>query len=269
MNYRKDKTNQSNVAILAHDPYSRNWISHIIFLDWRAQVSDMFTSSEEIKSALGGNFAPSLDILLFDLDGFQGSLSDLLDFIFDVAPEIRIIFLSSAFEKQIFEYLYRGQVAGFLIKSEAEISIGWAIEYVRQGRLVITETVQNSALSMGFEIGEKYLVISGIESDDYLSSTENRYAKMAFVHSMPRGNLADELLISPNSSWTIISNLYNSLGVVDLLRGDDWIDFNLDEQAIISSHFKETEGHGYTTRKGSSKETLAFHVYSKPRILCQ
>ncbi|QRN82032.1 response regulator transcription factor [Chloroflexota bacterium] len=264
MNISKEKQKISTVAILAKDTYSRNWISHIILFDWRTRIVGELMSFDELKA---NSITSKIDFLLIDVDDYKDNLNEILNYLINVLPRIKTLLLASTVEEDNLIHLSNDRISGYLLKSESDITLGWAIAYLMEGKLVITETILKEANSQGFDFGPRCLVINGIDSDDYLTSTENRYARLAFIHSMPRSNLADELLISTNSSFTLISNLYTNLGVTDLLNGDDWINFNIEKQGVISSHFVESNGCGYKPRNGTSKETIAFHVYSKPRIV--
>ena len=159
-------------------------------------------------------------------------------------------------------------MGGYLIKDEAVSSLAWAVIDALEGVLVISKKVEQWLIDEQSLPPLDCFVYDGIEASEYLTPAEDRNAWMAFVLSMARGNLADELMMTPGSSWTLISNLYSRLGVNDLLNGDDWIEFLKDCHPIILSRLAHLRGEQLQQDIFPSKETFAFHVYTKPIRHC-
>ena len=83
---------------------------------------------------------------------------------------------------------------------------------------------------------------------------------------MERRELADELQITTEWSYGLVSGLYKELGI----GGPPVLDFDPHElfgnNRILLSHFKRIIGGSKRARKGKDLETLAFHLLTIPEV---
>jgi hypothetical protein len=92
-------------------------------------------------------------------------------------------------------------------------------------------------------------------------------ARLAFLYSMERRDLADELGLSEEWAYGLVSGLYEKLGLKDLLS-DDQVDPSgyLGTHPLILSHFKKIRADFQGSGKSRDMETLAFHLLTLPDI---
>jgi DNA-binding NarL/FixJ family response regulator len=267
MKTQKSLNTVQQVVILSEDIFSRNWMAQLIMRDWRTQVMGEAATLDELQHLLKGSIANYIDVLIVDVDNNDADLLSIIDLVNASNPGIMTILISKRVDPDLLLWVHEPNIGGYLIKEEVEITLAWAVVKSVQGYLVLSKQIESLAIRNHLSFDKNCIVLDGIEASEYLSPAENQKARLAFVVSMSRGNLADELILSPNSSMTLVSNLYNQIGMNDLLNGDDWIQFNIDECAIILSHLEKVNGgEKFKTDKHSAKETLAFHIYTKPKI---
>lgn len=266
MKHRSTLNKIQQVMILSDDIFTRNWISQLIMRDWRTQVAGEGANAIDLQKFFDEETTKFIDVLILDADNFNLSSPTILKTIKTAKPEIKIILISKKADVGLLTLYNESSFGGYLVKNEVEISLAWTVVKAMQGYLVFSKCVEELALKHQISFKKDYIVFDGIEAAEYLSPSENRNARLAFVLSMSRGNLADELSLTPKSSWTLISNLYNQIGMNDLLKGDNWIQFNIEEDTRIFSHLETGSCEKYKTNKHTAKETLAFHIYTKPKM---
>jgi len=254
------------IVIIDKDPFSRNWISQLLMRDWRTQVVYEADSIKGFSLAIEGKELQRIDGVVVNLDNFQMDTNCLNNLFMMSSCSTKILLVSTNEFSEFLDFINKENFGGYLIKSEVEISIAWAMIKAIQGYFIISKTIEDSLFQSGIMLNKNILVFDGIEASEFLTESENRNAHLAFVFSMSRGNMADELTITPKSSWTLISTLYGALGIKDLLLGDDWINFNLDQDCIINDHVVSVRNKRSDTSNAATKETLAFHVYTKPKM---
>lgn len=254
------------ILILSNDVFASNWIAQLIIRDWRTKVVAEIGTFEELKQLISELSTNLFDIIILDADNFDANPFSIVELLQLEYPFVKIILLGKNVNTELLELINHPLIGAYLIKREVEVSLAWATVKTAQGFLVLSKEVERFALNNPPIVKKACIVLDHIEAAEYLTPSENRNAHLAFVLSMARGNLADELSLTPKSSWTLISNLYNHIGMNDLLEGDDWIQFNIEEDAIILSHLEKESCEKYKTNNHTAKETLAYHIYTKPKM---
>jgi len=256
----------NQVVIISDDPLSRHWMSQLIMRDWRTRVVASFETFESFQTCLKNRIMNKIDIIIVDADNIDFDIPLFLKVINTQKNGTKLIVIAKSLQPALIKLIKDPSIVGCLIKKEVELSLSWAASEAMKGHLVISKQIEAFLIMEQVKLDRDCIVFDGIEAAEFLTPSENRNAFLAFVLSMSRGNLADELSISPESSWTLISNLYRSMGVKDLLNGDDWIHFNINESKTIKSHLISESERKFKTNDRSAKETLAFHIYTKPKM---
>ena len=96
---------------------------------------------------------------------------------------------------------------------------------------------------------------------------EAEVARLAFIFSLGRRDLADELKISEQWSYGLVSELYKKMGLADILTGEEDLFSYISESPIIRSHFDEIIEQLGTSKKARDLETLAYHLLTMPEIV--
>ena len=99
-----------------------------------------------------------------------------------------------------------------------------------------------------------------------LTDRENEVAKLAIIFSLGRRDLADELKISDQWCYGLVSELYTKLGIGDILSGEIDPSVYFGKSKVINDHYNEIITQLKTSTKARDLETLAFHLLTMPII---
>ena len=134
-----------------------------------------------------------------------------------------------------------------------------------EGLLVFTPGAHQSAFSHGFFSTKPERII---KSRVYPGMTERQseIARLAIIFSVGRRDLADELKISDQWSYGVVSELYEKLGLNELAHDKDDILAYLENDAMIKIHIDEILAELGNSKKARDLETLAFHILTLPEI---
>lgn len=259
-------TREILVSILSDDLFSLNWMSMLIVRDWRTRV---FTEGELISPPNSG-IAESfryVDVLVADLDSFvhnSNLYSNLKQYLAE-NPKLLILGVGSRIEPFFFQRIPLGNIAGYLIKSEISSSLGWAVSFAYDGFLVFTPSARKSYAELGFQSPK---TIRTVKSRIYPGMTERQseISRLAIIFSVSRRDLADELKISDQWSYGVVSELYEKLGLNDLVQDKELILTYLENDPTIHEHVTEIISELGTSKKAKDLEPLAFHILTFPEI---
>lgn len=254
------------VSILSDDLFSLNWMSMLIVRDWRTRV---FTEAGLI-SPLDAEEYDSIryvDVVVADLDSFvqNTNLYTNLNQYLVENPSMTVLGVGSKIEPLFFHRIPISNIGGYLIKSEISSSLGWAVSFACEGSLVFTPGAHQAAFALGFSSKKSVRVV---KSRIYPGMTERQseIARLAIIFSVGRRDLADELKISDQWSYGVVSELYEKLGLNELAQDKDDIIAYLDDDPVIKVHIDEILAELGTSKKAKDLETLAFHILTLPEI---
>ena len=254
------------VSILSDDLFSMNWMSLLIVRDWRTRV---FTEGELINPLEEQEFESiqHVDVVVADLDSFvqNTNLFSNLNRYLAENPTLLVVGVGSRIEPLFFQRIPTRNIGGYLLKSEISSSLGWAVSFVYEGLLVFTPGAHQSAFSHGFFSTKPERII---KSRVYPGMTERQseIARLAIIFSVGRRDLADELKISDQWSYGVVSELYEKLGLNELAHDKDDILAYLENDAMIKIHIDEILAELGNSKKARDLETLAFHILTLPEI---
>lgn len=254
------------VSILSDDLFSMNWMSLLIVRDWRTRV---FTEGELINPLEEQEFETiqHVDVVVADLDSFvqNTNLFSNLNRYLAENPTLLVVGVGSRIEPLFFQRIPTRNIGGYLLKSEISSSLGWAVSFVYEGLLVFTPGAHQAAFSHGFFSTKPERII---KSRVYPGMTERQseIARLAIIFSVGRRDLADELKISDQWSYGVVSELYEKLGLNELAHDKDDILAYLENDAMIKIHIDEILSELGNSKKARDLETLAFHILTLPEI---
>ena len=102
-----------------------------------------------------------------------------------------------------------------------DYSLAWAIDIALTGKWVVTEGVRSLAADMRFPLPHPCVVMDGRKTlQSTLSKHQAEVSRLAFLFSMERRELADEMGIVEDWSYGLVSQIYEQLGVKDILNDD-------------------------------------------------
>lgn len=261
--------------LVEDDLYARDLMALLLRRDWRTQV----VAETGDMGAVAGILAKiKVDLILVDGENPSDPrwAARILDGIKDVKNPTGIILTGTRPEAATLLSLKSAVYTGYLIKGEIAYSLAWAVSLAAAGSWVITPGVEKLASSTGFAFPRPPVVLDGVRSVTPFTPREAEIARLAILFNLPRRDLADELTKSPSTIFESVSQVYEKLGLWDILDGEVDPGVYFAGHDLVLEHFKdslveiwpakagaaEKQGH-----KGHDKDTLAFHLLTIPEIL--
>ena len=251
------------IALYSEDSYVLDWMSLLVVRDWRTRVVAELTSPAELSEFLSQQYL-MCDGIVMDID----SASDLKQAGIDIenaSHDLKVIGLCRNQKPDFFKYLPDSVIAGLLYKKEIETSLGWAITFATEGKSVFTPRGMEDAWEANFTVPKDRLVL---RSKHYpgLTERQSEIARLAIIFSIGRRDLADELKISDQWSYGVVSELYDHLGLSELLDENQNFHSILENDTVIKAHIDEILEDLGASKKARDLETLAFHLLTMPVI---
>ena len=256
------------VAILEDDIFSRNWMALLMVRDWRTRVIGEFATRAEFCAYLDSDPQP-FDILILDVDlfGERFTITDICEILSTKGRDAKILLTGIQPDRKIYRQLDDERVCGYILKSEVGYSLSWVITFVFDGYWVLTPGTQALAFETNTLLPPNVLVVEGRKTIPGFTDHESEVARMAFIFSMGRRDLADELKITKQWSYGLVSELYKKMGLTDIIAGESDLFSYIGESTIIKNKFQEILSQMGTSKKARDMETLAYHLLTMPEII--
>lgn len=254
------------VLIVEEDPFAINWMALLLARDWRTQViSETGDISEAIKQIKKS--PERIDLILLDADfvnpqiilKIQGSLKN--------HKETKILVVGNLPMPDVWKQVSeKPRMVGYILKSEIKYSLAWAVDFATDDQWVITPGVQNISDFEETITPGNILVLDGRHPINNLTNHEAEVARMALIFSMERRELSDELGVSDDWGYGLVSALYKKLGLEEVLSGE------VEQTSYLGNHPAVLERMKFITKelqhskKARDMETLAFHLLTMPEI---
>jgi DNA-binding NarL/FixJ family response regulator len=256
------------VTILEDDVFSRNWMALLMVRDWRTRLVGEFNTRVEFCQFLESTFQP-FDILILDVDlfGENFTISEICDSLTEHHNDAKILLTGIQPESRIIDQMDDTRVCGYVLKHEVGYSLSWVITFAYDGHWIFTPGTMSLAVDMNHPLPENKLVLDGRKHLPGFTEHEAEVARFAFIFSLGRRDLADELKISEQWSYGLVSELYEKMGLSDIISGEVDLFSYIGESEIIRSHFTEIMAQLGSSKKARDLETLAYHLITMPEIV--
>jgi DNA-binding NarL/FixJ family response regulator len=270
-----------SVLLVEDDFYARHWMEMLLRRDWRTRVVDVVKSPLELAETLKeiNKHSEHVDLVLIDTDIPQQDdwLADALRVLADRAPGIKVLLTGVAPERHIARMLGRSNVVGYVLKDEIRYTLAWAVSLSVECPIVITRSILQ-AVDGTNPLPRGTLILDGCNSIANFTRREAEAARLAFMFSMERREMADELKITEDYSYGLVSSLYEKMGLNDILSGEVGYEQYFGNDPVIKRHLqqaietlRQVEARPDGSARGKSrkikdKETLAFHLLTLPEI---
>jgi DNA-binding NarL/FixJ family response regulator len=249
--------------------------------DWRTKVVGETDGPVALSSLLKEAQAHRLqiDLVLIDTDiPFENNwLSDVMNSLLKYVPKAIVMFIGVKANIQIARLQSKTNFAGYILKGEIRYALAWAVSLATEHHKIITPGVcdlfeKNNPLPLGT------LILDGRNSVTGFTPHDAEAARLAFLFSMERRDLADELDISEDYSYGLVSSLYDKMGLNDILKGEADPEQYFGNHPSVRGHLKQIFDALQTgeaeqvisknrrSKKSKDKETLAFHLLTLPSI---
>ena len=256
-----------HIAIVEDDPFARNWMTLLAARDWRTRVVLEADRPLMLKSFLEAE-AQLVDLVLLDTDipGYADWLTKIEGILKPRDHKPKVLCTGVKPNERVLERLNAPYYCGYLIKCEINYSLAWAIALAMQGNWVITDGIQALASSTGYTLQDPCVVLDGRNTTQHLTRRQAEAARLAFLFSMERRELADELGIVEDWGFGLVSAVYNKLGVKDILVDDEVLNQYFGEQELIYDYVQRIRQDAKGSIKARDMETLAFHMITMPEM---
>ena len=259
-----------NVLVVEEDLYSRDMMTMLLTRDWRTRVVGELHSYDLISDFIAQPMQP-LDVILIGLEttgDWDWPVKVLEDLLILPDPPV-VLFAGTNLESSIAKELDKPTFGGFLLKSEIAYSIASAVALTYQGNCVITPGVKGIARNQTFT--KPVLVLNGSHKVVNFSRRESEIIHLGILFNMSQRDLADELLIGTDWISETMSNIYEKLGLREILSGELPLELYFEDEVVIA-HFERVLDRGKGTsntgklRRTPWMSTLAFHLLTVPEV---
>jgi DNA-binding NarL/FixJ family response regulator len=255
---------EARVLIVEDDPFAQNWMALLLARDWRTRLVGEAASLEEMLSALNAvEEKPNFVVLNLDLVAGIHDWSKLAPLAAPLIAPLPVMLVTKT--AQAVERIdpFPG-FCGCVIKSEIRHALGWAVALSETEQWVITPGIEQHLRRPNRST--RVLVMDGRKPIHNLTEHEADVARLALIFSMERRELSDEIKISEDWSYGLVSSIYHKLGLDEILSGEvdpaEYLGKNFSE----NPRFQEILRHAARSRKKNDLETLAFHILCMPEI---
>lgn len=255
------------VVIVEDDPFARNWMVLVAVRDWRTRVVGEVDEPSKLIPLLEDPHNP-IDFIVLDTDipGGEDWIPRILELISSKKKPPKILCTGIRPNKAVLRELNNPAFAGYILKEEVGYSLAWAISLAADGTWVITDGVQSLASAEHIHLPTPCMVLEGRHRIEGLTQRQADVAKLAFLFSIERRELADELGVGEDWGYQLVSAVYENLGIKDFLSDDELIQEYFGHSDLILSYIKRIRSEAKTSGKSKDMETLAFHVITMPEI---
>jgi hypothetical protein len=259
------------VLLAEDDFYARNWMEMLLRRDLRTKLVREVSEPGGLSSALEdmNRHSERVDLILIDTDIPHSPrwLTEVLRSCEKYCPKTAILFTGCAPNAQIAGLRTLSNFVGYILKGEICYSLAWAVSLANKQRVVITPGLRGF-FDRNHTLPPGSLILDGREPVANFSKTDLERARMAFIYSMERYEMAHELGISEDFSYGVVSALYDKMGLDDVLSGTVDAEQYFGRHPALINYLKNTLDHLKRTgsKKAKNKETLAFHLFTMPYI---
>ncbi len=258
-----------NVIVVEDDPYARDFMSMLLRRDWRTRVVGEFSSLSgmELKQALRSPSA-HVDVLLLDTEvaNDESWPVKVVQMTRMLPRPPLIVFTCTSPEPHILERILDAKGGGYLAKNEILYALATAITAAAKGQFVITPGVLIVAGRL--ELPRQTLIMDGTLPVANFTPRENDLTRLGLLFNLAQRDIADDLIISTDFVAEVMSQIYEKLGVRDILDGEKELESFFQDEKLLERCRAILEKHaangGQAGRKAPGMSTLAFHLLTVP-----
>ncbi len=255
---------EARVLIVDDDLFAENWMALLLARDWRTRVVCEASSLEGMLAALNSqDEKPNFVLLNVDLMAGVKEWGMLTQLAAPLIVPLPVLLVGTRAEKAAQIKPFPG-FCGYIVKSEIRHALSWAVALSEPEHWAVTPSVVPYLQRPDPSI--HVMVMDGRKSIHNLTEHEADVARMALIFSMERRELSDEIKISEDWSYGLVSSIYRKLGLEEILSGEVSATEYLGKAFSENKRFQETLHQAARARKKNDLETLAFHILCMPEI---
>jgi DNA-binding NarL/FixJ family response regulator len=257
-----------HIAIVEHDPYALNMMGMLLARDWRTRViaemgGDMSLRElgEQVQKLARMHEHVDLVIVDSEIPGEPIKPFQIAALFNAFAPRPRLVFAATRSDPGfIARAAAHPDFAGFLLKNEVLYTLAGAVVQAVEGAVVVTAGVDASLLPAG--LGGRVRVVESADPFLGLGPRERDIARLGILYNMAQRDISDELVIEPAYVADVMYNLYEILGLHEIVRGERPPE-QVFQNPIILRKIQEIIQPAGHVHKAPNMPTLAFHLLTQ------
>ena len=258
------------VLIVEDDLYSRDMMTMLLTRDWRTRVVGEIDGHEDVSDYLLQPLQ-QVDVILIGVETptDQEWPFQMLDLVDSYENPTVILYAGTRFDKSVLAHASRKGFGGYLLKDEVIYSLASAVVFASKGHCVITPGVKRIANEIDWP--QKTLVIDGSQKVTNFSKRESEIVHLGILFNLAQRDIADELVIGTDWVSEAMSNVYEKLGLREILSGEVPLNLYFDDEMVLAHCERILERAQRNSSSGSLRRapwmsTLAFHLLTAPTI---
>lgn len=260
------------VLVIEDDPYARDMMAMMLARDWRTRVVDELGSGSdrEIKE-LFKQPNHHIDLVIIDTETPVDPHWPMraAELVLQAQPRPAILYTCTRPDPAVLARLPRTPNGGYIIKGEMQYSLASAVSLITAGNWVITPGVRS--LGEQVHIPDSALVMSGDRPAIHFTHRESDLLRLAILFNLSQRDIADELIVSTDFVSEVMGQLYDKIGLHEILAGDVSLEEYFTDETVLArarSILKRAPGSpaGKALRKAPWMATLAFHLLTVPKL---
>ncbi len=265
---------EASVLIVESDPYKRNWMALLLARDWRSQVIGEVSSLDEVPAFYQGEKIKKRgfpNMILFNVDQAPSPSSQPHPWLAlaQLPGSPALLMIGESSRADVLQALPFPGFCGYLLKPEIRHSLAWAAAFAMQGDWVITPSLEadfESRFRLERQKNPRITILNGHNPIHGFTENDADIARMAVIFSMERGELSDEIKVTKEWVYGLISELYKKLGLEEIRSGEVDPAEYFGEQFARLPQVQAAIKSAAQNRKGKDLETLAYHILTMPAI---
>lgn len=258
------------VLVVEEDLYSRDMMTMLLMRDWRTRVIGEIDDCKEVNNLLAQPLQ-RVDLVIIGIEtpGDQVSPFQVLEEVRSLPNPPVVLYAGTKVKESIIEHTYKNEFGGYLLKDEIVYALASAVVLASHGYCVITPGVNKVIRSR--EIAKQTLILDGTKKVADFSKRESEIIRLGILFNLSQRDIADELLIGTDWISETMSNVYDKLGLHEILTGEVSLRNYFTDETILK-HYKKILDRAQQNissgrvRKAPWMSTLAFHLLTVPEV---
>lgn len=261
------KYKEFRVITVEPDPFSRQWMALLTVRDWRTTLVAEISTPDGLLQYLKKP-TNRIDMILLAIENplILPRANWLMDSLAAISNCPPVLCVGLQGDSRVLQAMNRKPFVGYLLKEEIRHSMNWAAALAGEGNWVCTPHIYALGLECGFPFPANTLVACGQDWRHQFNDRELEVARLAFLFSLERKDLSDELDISEDYGYSVVSSIYKKLGLDTLFSGEEAPHQLLGNNPLLLAHFNRILEDMRGSAKAKDMETLAFHILSMPEV---
>lgn len=261
---------EARVLIIEMDTYARSWTALLLARDWRTRIVGEVSTIEAAADFYSGGQAHKRglpNLILVNADQNLPSAPQFHQALARLPGSPGVLLIGESVQPQVIGAVPFPGFRGYVLKPEIRYSLAWAIALAGPETWVITPSLtpffRRPGTAQAGAAGQ-ILVLNGHNPIHNFTEHEAETARMALIFSMERGEMSDEIKISKEWVYGLVSSIYRKLGMEEILNGEvdpaEYLGGQFAETPQVQALLRKTAGR----KKGKDLETLAYHILTMP-----